>query len=257
MVRRQCVQRKAGNPKSTGDETGNTPISIPSRGLRLLVRCRVRYAVIVRLGFADLKDRVQFRNLQYPLPSSCWIQQLEINTSSLERNQKSYSSRIDGINAAQIENDIAATMPNSRAQNGGLFAPHNLAQTSQNHVVIQLLDSHSQHGHLLRDLAGSPGNYGAGTVHCRRTKGEYQSKVETAHDLPEVPRLRPWEWWPGLHAYRNASPCPGGTYRAPRESSAPSARSCGDASTCAGQVGRGIRQTESCSEAKGPRLARS
>jgi hypothetical protein len=144
------VQQKGENPKSTRDETWNTPIPIPSRGLRPLVRCRFRYAVIVRLGFADLKDGVQFRKLQYLLHSSGWIQQLEINTSSLERNQKSYSSRIDGINAAQIENDSAATMANRRAQNGGLFAAHNLAQTSQNHVVIELLDSHSQHGHLLR-----------------------------------------------------------------------------------------------------------
>jgi hypothetical protein len=83
---------------------------------------------------------------------------LEINASSLERNQESDSSRIDRIHAAQIENDMAARMPNRRAQNGGLFATHNLAPTSQNHVVIQLLDSHSQHGHLLRDLAGSRGS---------------------------------------------------------------------------------------------------
>jgi len=202
VVRRQGVQQKGGNPKSTRDETWNTPISIPSRGLRTLVRCRVREAVIVRLGFADLKDRVQFRNLQYLLHSSGWIYQLEINTSSLERNQKSYSSRIDGINAAQIEHDIAATMPNSRAQNGGLFAAHNLARTSQNHAVIELLDSHSQRGHLLRTWLAAAATTVHGPVYCRRTKGEYQCKVETAgkaHDLPEVPGLRPWEWWQGLH----------------------------------------------------------
>src|SRR5205807_8753365 len=87
-----------------------------------------------------------------------WIQQLEIDTRSLQGNQTADSGGIDGINPRQIKGHVTTLLPHRRAQNGSLIASHNSALTLQNHSFIRIFDSHSKHGWILQKLPFARGS---------------------------------------------------------------------------------------------------
>src|SRR6267378_8525451 len=103
--------------------------------------------------FADLEDGLQLGDSQYFAHLLGWIQQREIDTGSLQRNQTADSSSIDGINPREIKGHVTTLLPNSRAQNGSLIASHNSSVTLQNHSIIRVFDGHSKHDWTLPKLA--------------------------------------------------------------------------------------------------------